>query len=317
MEVYGIIFKSVYPLFFLILFGFLLARINFIKEEVQGIFTKFAYWIALPVLIFDKVSKANFNFQASVKVLFVVLGLTALQALILFIILKKWKVLRPDQIASGVQGGCRGNLAFISLPILIFLVEQANHATDIIDVLLLVFAPTVMFYNLSFVPLLIAYSRTTVKTSLKDICYSLISNPLLISCALGLFWGSFSASKEDWLVIDVANKYLGGLAFPMALLGLGCQMFRIKVGPYIKASISFSLCKVILLPLIGLIVSRFIGLDKWEQIVVVLLLGSPTAVASYVIADQLQAGEELAAGIVVISTAIGLISIPIFLQFIL
>jgi len=60
--------------------------------------------------------------------------------------------------------------------------------------------------------------------------------------------------------------------------------------------------KVAISPLIGYTIGRALGLEGDYLLIAVLLSATPTAVASFVMADQMGADRDLAAAIVVVST---------------
>ena len=63
-----------------------------------------------------------------------------------------------------------------------------------------------------------------------------------------------------------------------------------------------ALFKVALAPLIGYTVARGLNLSGDMLVIALLYSATPTAVASFVMADQMGADKELAAAIIVIST---------------
>jgi len=62
-------------------------------------------------------------------------------------------------------------------------------------------------------------------------------------------------------------------------------------------------------PLVGLLVASLLGLGAGETRIALILLACPTAVASYIMADQLGAAGQLAATIVVLSTVLSMLSL--------
>jgi predicted permease len=59
---------------------------------------------------------------------------------------------------------------------------------------------------------------------------------------------------------------------------------------------------VALTPLLGLACARLLGIDGPALVIALLFLACPTAVASYVMADQLGGDAELAGRIVILAT---------------
>ena len=56
------------PVFILVFLGFILDKINLMDDAFFKSCARFTYWVALPVLLFSKISSAKFAFTASWKI---------------------------------------------------------------------------------------------------------------------------------------------------------------------------------------------------------------------------------------------------------
>jgi predicted permease len=66
-------------------------------------------------------------------------------------------------------------------------------------------------------------------------------------------------------------------------------------------------------PLAGWALGRLAGLSGLEMSVILILLACPTAVATYVLADQLAGDTQLSAGVIVASTLLSFVSLFVVL----
>jgi predicted permease len=77
MEYFLFTLNTVFPVFIIIFIGFLLKKINFINEDFISVSSNLVYKVALPSLIFIKVSNVNIKELAVFsEILFAVLFLT-------------------------------------------------------------------------------------------------------------------------------------------------------------------------------------------------------------------------------------------------
>ncbi len=109
-------------------------------------------------------------------------------------------------------------------------------------------------------------------------------------------------------------EVIGASAFPMALLGIGSQLVSISVKGKWSRALLPTMIKCVVCPLMGWILGRLIGLTGIELFVTVILCAAPTAVSSYVLAEQMDSDADLAASSVVICTAFSLFTLSILLS---
>ena len=112
------VFNSLMPVFLLIALGKLLRQKRFSSDLFTDL-NQITYWIALPSLLFIKISQANFGGAAAMRVAGIVLTATMIG-----IALSYWaaRLLRLSSNARGafVQGCGRANNAFIGLPVILY-----------------------------------------------------------------------------------------------------------------------------------------------------------------------------------------------------
>lgn len=303
------VFHAIFPVFFLIGLGYVLFKKQFLTREIQQGLNKIAYWIGLPAFLFYKVANAKFQAGTTGNIFACVMAGTASSMIIAYIMAKFNKMERSSRGAS-IQAGGRGNLAFIALPIVIYSVNLVapERADTLIDSAILVLTPMVIIYNLISVSILTAHSDTESEDLMKDIVSGLIKNPLIISCVLGLSWNLLGFTITEGASLHRICESLGRAAFPMALLGIGCQLAQIPSSSRIMHAAQISLIKCVLAPLVGFALSRVLNMDNSETLVTLILLSTPTAVAAYVLADQLNCDADLTAGVIACSTTFSFVS---------
>lgn len=305
LEIINTVFNSIFPVFALILVGYYLFKINFITLEIQKGLNKLAYWLALPIFLFYKVANAKLEAKTAGNIFICMMAgtLTAMILGYLFaVITKKPRASR----GAAVQTAGRGNLAFVALPVILFTVAQdaGERAEVITNSVILVLTPTIIIYNLICVTVLVVHSTKESESLRKDIIVGLTRNPLIIACVLGLVWNFADIPMSEEGALFRICKILGQAAFPMALLGVGSQLAQISLRGNIGGPLQCAICKTFIAPLVGYAVSLILGMDKLETLTVMIMLATPTAVAGYVLADQLECDPDLTASSILMSTVL-------------
>ena len=206
---------------------------------------------------------------------------------------------------AAVQAAFRGNLAFIALPVIIFTLGPEN---PIIDIAILTMIGVIIIYNVLSVTLLVYHGEKQNGAGIKDILKEIMINPLIIACVLGLIWKTTPLELNETGALYRITETLGFGAFPMALIGAGSQLAQIELKSQLKWAFSTAVLKSIVCPLIGYIVCRLFAMSNDEIIVALLLMATPTAVASYVLCDQLKCDPGLAASAIFASVIMSFIS---------
>ena len=298
------IFNSLFPVFALIGLGFGLTRGRFLNRAIQRGLNGLAYWVGLPAVLFHRLATAETEFAESLPLLAILLGGTAACFLLALGVGLALRLPRPS-LGSMTQAAFRGNLAFVALPVIV-------HATcgdpRLETLAILTLVPCVMVYNVVAVALLVACGpRHPDRHPLHDMGFKLITNPLMISASLGVAWNLAALPMPE--ALHGFLRSLSGMAFPTALIGIGSQLAMTPVRGHLREAVLATAIKNAVAPLVGYGLARLLGLSGPELLVAVLLLATPTAVTTYVMADQMRNDSGLAASAVAVSTVL---SVPSF-----
>ena len=102
------------------------------------------------------------------------------------------------------------------------------------------------------------------------------------------------------------------MALPLALLGIGATLAERKhVTEGVGVALSASIIKIVVSPLAGFFVAGFVGLGGGELRIALIMLACPTAIASFVLTEELGGDGPLAARIVVISSVLSAVSLAV------
>lgn len=125
-------------------------------------------------------------------------------------------------------------------------------------------------------------------------------NPLIIASFAGILWSYLQLPIPE--VVDRALHIVTGMSLPLALIsiGAGFSFSRLR-GDIVVASLSTFL-KVVVLPVIAFGLLLLFGITGQDLAIGVLLAGSPTATAAYIMAQQMKCDAELSGAIIMLST---------------
>ncbi len=291
----------------------LLRRRGFLTAESTQAFNRFAYYYGLPLFLFYKLAGAE-TVSASDNLMTVALiSAVALTFAISWIA----AILFNQNVASrgaSIQASFRGNLAFMGLPLILFLIEELpdEQKASIEAAMLLALTPVIIFFNIGSVVALVTYNQKTEKdVSIPAMALEIARNPLVWACVGGALF-QLSGWELPRSIMRTCS-IVGASAFPIALLGIGSQLISIPSARGWRATVVPTLIKCVVCPLIGWAVGAAIGLDEVALQVTVILCAMPTAVSSYVMAEQMNGDAALAAGAVVVSTVFSLPSLALLI----
>lgn len=307
------ILDSLIPIFAVIGLGMILRRRSFLTADSTRAFNQFAYYLALPLFLFYKLATASASGSQINAMLITLLISVVLTALIGVLAAYLFQVPFRSR-GSMIQASFRGNLAFIGLPLVLFTISDLSPSqrSAIEAAVLLTMTPVVLFYNVaSVVGLAIYNDDTQQRFSLGHLLASLYTNPLLWACVAGAAFQFFHLPVPT-PVLHVC-EIIGASAFAIALIGIGSQLVSIPASRAWLGAILPTVIKCLISPAICWIVGWAWGLSGVEFRAVVILSATPTAVSSFVLADQMNGDADLAATTVVLCTAFSLVTLSVVL----
>jgi predicted permease len=177
-------------------------------------------------------------------------------------------------------------------------------------------AALVPIYNVAAVLLLLpACAATGAPASraayVRRAAVSLATNPLIVACVAALLVRALGLSVP--LALRRTAEGLGQVSLPLALMSIGAGFMNGQwTGRWTVAAAAAAL-RVGLGPPLAWAASRWLGLTPDESRIAMIYMACPTAVASYVLADQMGADAGLAGKAVVVSTALSFLSLGVVL----
>ncbi len=304
-----LILNTLAPVFLLIAIGAVLQRTNFVSVDFLKEANRVTYWLGLPALLFSQLAGSFHTAGAARAMLVVMLVATGLVIAVSYGVARALRV--PGASAGTlVQGAFRGNLAFVGLPIIYAMPDLTlAGGMSLRAAAVIVVAPMMVFYNTAGVVALLlsrhAFGWQMVGPFLKQ----LATTPPLLATLAGIGFALMGWRLP--LAVDRTLASLGEMALPLGLLGVGGSLVTVKLGAAWRAPLAAALLKTAVSPAIGWAVARWWGLEGLELKTLLIFMAAPTAVVSYTVAVELKGDEGLAAGTIVLSTLISVVSLVV------
>jgi len=211
-------------------------------------------------------------------------------------------LLEKDNAKRGtlVQAIFRSNFIIFGIPVL-----STLYGEDSTGVAAVLTAAIVPLYNVLAVVTFEIFRGT--KPDIPKILKGIITNPLIIASLLGaivLFSGI-----EMPKILDSAIADIGKIATPLAFVILGGLFNFDSIRGGIRQISIGLLGRLVIFPLIGLSLAVLFGFRGPELAVVMIMSGSPPAVSSFTMAQQMGGDGELAGSLVILGSILSIFTI--------
>lgn len=142
----------------------------------------------------------------------------------------------------------------------------------------------------------------------------MVREPMLIASIGGVLFLSMGWRTPDWLTNSL--ELIGQMAIPLMLLTLGVAMAKLHPGQ-LTQSFLLALLKAAACAAAAVLVGHVFDLEPVPFAVLVMQMMTPVAVTSYLLAEKYDADSTSVAGLVVMSTLLSIVTLPIALAFLI
>jgi len=286
------------PDFLLIVTGYLICRHTALNRTVWDGVERLVYFVLFPALLFTAIVRSPL--QPSAALPLVGCGLAVVGCgIAMAYALRRVQGVDSHLHASGAQVAFRFN-SYVALA----LAERLAGAPGLAWTALLV-AVCVPVCNIAAVwPL----ARHGGQGYLRE----LSRNPLILSTGSGLAFNLLGLQLPDLASLTLSR--IGAAALPLGLMavGAGLQMGALREAPRLAASLLT--IRHALLPLVAIVLVLWADLPPAQQAIVVAFAALPTASSAYVLATRMGGHGGFVAGLVTLSTLIGMAGLPLALM---
>lgn len=142
--------------------------------------------------------------------------------------------------------------------------------------------------------------------------FALLKTPIIYAVLLSLIVLATGIKPPLW--IAKTTELLGSFTIPMMLITLGVSLAQLHV-ENIKRALTLSVLRLVIGFLVGFFVATLLQLPWPARGVLILQSSMPAAVFNYLIAQHYNRYADDTAGVVVISTVLALVMLPLLLRF--
>jgi len=298
------IINTVSPIFIIIIIGWLLRKGGIISELFIKQSTKFVYQVTLPILVFLKLAIVDFKTLFDLN-LVVLVYVCMLMIFFLGWLIAKIFIKKGNGRGVFIQGGYWPNNVIIGLALTINIF--GDDSVSIMVMILVFLIP--LDYMLSVIALTISDRHEKRSKAIFDMIKTIALNPIIVSSVVAIVF-SIVAIPVPRALINTGN-YLAAITLPLALISVG-GILKIKL---LKNTSLITLgsmtIKLLISPLMATALGYFMGYTGTELGVIFIIFACPTAIVSFILADNMTPHGEIAGNIVLTTTLASSITIPI------
>jgi len=300
----GIVVAALLPVFLLIVLGTVLKRTLMRLETQWHGLERLTYYVLFPMLLIQTLVKADLSTVPAAGIG----GALMLSALaVSFICLALWPLFKRANVdgpafTSIFQGATRWQ-TYVALSVSRNLYGAAGLA--LASVAMVAIIPLVNVFSVA----MLAHYASTEKQSARSIAMTVIRNPLIWACAIGLFINVIHLPlPKIWH--EVADA-LGSSSLAIGLLVTGAGLHLEGLLRPSVAAAAGVLFKLVLMPLLAIALALWFGLSGNNLVIVAVCSAVPTSPSAYVMARQMGGDAPLLAQIITLQTMLAAITMPI------
>jgi predicted permease len=302
------ILGTIFSVFSIIILGYYLKCKEVINSGYIKAANQVVFYIAIPAMMFNEISKAPFKEHFDAGVVFCLLVSVAILALLSLVVSR---FLDVDRCRRGtfVQSSFHGNLGYLAFAIAYYALGESQFTkAAILSSFLMV------EQNILSISVLTAFSPGIAPGAggrAKGILIRAFRNPIIISVLVSI---AYSASGFPVpFPIGQGLRILSGMALPTALLVIGASLSFDSFRTVGKEVFSIAIMKLICLPTVGYVLMRMFGTPDSLMLPGIILLAAPPATVAYVMAMEMGGDCELAATSVSVVTLLSAFTYGLFL----
>lgn len=285
------------PDFLLIVVGFLVCRYTVLGRPVWESAEKLVYYLLFPVLLFTSIVRNPLSPGDAAALAAGGLATVGL-GIVLAYALKRWPGIDATLHASGAQVAFRFN-SYVALA----MAERLGGAAGVAQMAVLV-AVCVPLCNAGAVLPLARHGG-------HHLGRELLRNPLILSTLGGLLANLLGLQFPD--AVGTVLQRIGQAALPLGLMavGAGLQLGGLTASPALAGALLA--IRHAVLPAFALCFGLWLSLPALQLTVLVAFAAMPTASSCYVLAVRMGGNGPFVAGLVTVSTLLGMLTLPAWL----
>lgn len=294
------------PNLLLMALGVYLKKSKTIDESFINVGSNLVFNYCLPCLLFFSVLKSEVNFHEQIGLL----TAGVVTTFILFFLAEIYaKFFIHDIRDKGVfvQGVFRSNMAIISLATVANAYGEKGLSIGAVYMGLI----TILFNILAVITLSRTDNQATgFKQKSLSALQKMLKNPLIIALVSAFLYKATGLPMLPEF-IGKTGQLLANTALPLALICAGASINAKTMFALTGVSMQASIGRIVVAPIIAIIVGLMFELSPVHFGVLFMMVASPAAAASYVMAKAMGGNDILAANILAFTTVFSMIGMAV------
>lgn len=301
-----IVLNSLFPIFVLLLLGWLLKKRGLTDTVFLKTADRLIYYFFFPIMLFWKIGGASFengiDWDFCLAALCALLTMFVISALVI-------KIFRIANFQAGsFSQSCYRFNTYIGVAVI--LNSLGAEGVKYFGILIGFAIPLI---NVFAVTTLIWYSGQEIdfRRRLSITGMALISNPLILGCLAGIAYSGLIG----WFPVFIDNSLslISMVSLPLALISIGGSLTFAGVRGNLGLSFLAAGLKLLVLPIIGWMFLYMFNVTGIPFKVGLIFFALPASTAIYVLSSQMNSDTNLASSAIVLSTFLSFFSLSYIL----
>ena len=303
-------YEQFFVMFAMIFTGYVLRKINFIKEEMNNSLNKLIVYCAYPLMLTYNIGTMDMNsvlFKKFLLMMLITAGIFVVTSAFVYIYTKVRKFPKRVSNVAEMSMVCPNN-GFMGFPMGLSILGAEG--------LLLMMAQNSAMNVYFFTYTLYVLRRNNAEKnrfSIKSVTTATVKvllNPNILGMFVGFFFCLTSFPLDN--AIGLYMNYIGGAATPLAMIFIGSTLAGSNFFEMLKNHIVWesSVIKLIIIPFAAAVAVYFMPIPDSLKVITVLGLSFPTAATIPMLAEQENQNHELASKILFFSTVVSMVTVP-------
>lgn len=285
------IIETIAPIFLIIIFGAILQGKGFLKNHFIQEANRFIFRFPLPALIFAGIVKSSMQDVTATHIAVAIIPTVLILGIAFSIGLAIG--LRHGKLGSFTQIAFHGNVSYIGLAVLFYMLgeEGLKRGSILVGILILL--------NNALAIVVLSWTSGQHR-SIRKALLSIVTTPVIVATFAGMLVLYSGIPIPN--VMMKSMVMLANIALPLALILIGASISVGTILQSLKFTALASALKLFLLPGIALAFCKIVNIPLKEALPAIILLATPTAISTYVMAREMGGDNNLASGTVTLST---------------
>jgi malonate transporter and related proteins len=298
----------IFPVFGIMVLGAMAEKFRMLGPGTAIAINQYVTYFALPALLFTSMASVKIDTILNPNFIFAYTIGMCLTFALCFVIAKI--ALRENVAITTLQAlsSAFSNASYMGIPILLLVL---GHRAVVPATVVTILQFLLMVVSLIIINASISKNKKSIANIAKSALLTIVKNPIVISGILGILW-----SITGWhlpIPIYTLGHELGVTAGTCALFAIGKIMMSLKPKIELKEQTIISVFKLIIQPALTLPLFFLFHVEPFWAACGFVIAALPPVTLIYILAQQYHLHETNISGILLTSSLISIVTIPIAL----